>query len=164
MKAKYKNIKFNTEKSLNEFLSCFVKYIVHLEDKHQDLLTFWVHSSGEILNSNAHSSIYIGRFIDVTVMEVDMPLRISNTDEFDESDEEQWSKLIYFPTAIDSNIPMDTLDLVEISIMMKRLFSAVTKGTLSKWSSKDYLAFLTELLIKSRMEQFRKQSINIHPD
>lgn len=65
MKAKFKDLKFNSEVEMNEWLKKVTYKIIDIKDNGQDMQRIWIHETGEILNCDFHSSIYCGKFIDM---------------------------------------------------------------------------------------------------
>lgn len=76
MEAKFKDLKFNSYKELDKWLKENTFKIIILKDYGQDMQKIWVHESGEILNSDFHGTIYIGKFIDIKKLVVGNHLNI----------------------------------------------------------------------------------------
>lgn len=88
MKSQFKSLRFKTVGDLSEWLRKNTYKVIHLEDKGQDMQKIWVHKTGEILDSDFHSSIYCGKFIDVKRLNTGKPLFICDDggDEFNQFD------------------------------------------------------------------------------
>ena len=76
MKAKFKDLIFNSYKELNKWLKENTFKVITLKDYGQDMQKIWVHESGEILYCDFHGSIYIGKFIDMKKLVVGNHLNI----------------------------------------------------------------------------------------
>jgi len=76
MKAKFKDLIFNSYKELNKWLKENTFKVITLKDYGQDIQKIWVHESGEILNCDFYGSIYIGKFIDMKKLVVGNHLNI----------------------------------------------------------------------------------------
>lgn len=74
--AKFKDLKFNSEAEMNEWLKKVTYKVIDLKDNGQDMQRIWVHETGEILNCDFHSSIYCGKFIDMKKLAVGNHLNI----------------------------------------------------------------------------------------
>jgi len=64
----FKDLKFDSAEDLHKWLLENACYVVELVDFGQDLLKVWIHESGEILDCNAHQSIYVGKFVDTNLL------------------------------------------------------------------------------------------------
>jgi hypothetical protein len=73
---KFKDLTFKNYEELNKWLTETSFKKIHLKDFGQDMLTMWVHKSGEILHCDFHSRIYSGKFIDMTKLAVGNNLNI----------------------------------------------------------------------------------------
>lgn len=62
-KAQYLSLKFKSNSELEKWLKTVTAYVITLKDNGQDLLRLWVDMRGEILNTNAQSMIWVGKFI-----------------------------------------------------------------------------------------------------
>ena len=76
MEAKFKDLTFISEGQMLEWLETETNKVIELKDLGQDMQRIWVHESGEILNSDFHSSIYCGKFIDMEKLEIGNNLHI----------------------------------------------------------------------------------------
>jgi hypothetical protein len=76
MKAKFDKLQFNNKAELKEWLEKTYFFKIDLVDFGQDMLTMWVHESGEILQCDFHSRIYAGKFIDVSQLMKGQPIVI----------------------------------------------------------------------------------------
>ena len=65
MKAKYKNKKFKTEEAFNKWLKETAKYLLHIEDKGQDFLEWWLDERGEVLHSDMQSFVWNGNIVNI---------------------------------------------------------------------------------------------------
>lgn len=72
----FKELKFKSDKQLDEFLSTKTFAALYLTGKGFDLQKIWVHKSGEILNTDFNGDIYIGKFINIDKLKLDVPLEI----------------------------------------------------------------------------------------
>lgn len=68
--SKFRNLKFKNEAKLNAWLKINTYFKIGLKDYGQDMLTIWVHETGEILNCDFHSRIYSGKFLDMGRLDV----------------------------------------------------------------------------------------------
>lgn len=81
MKANFKTLTFKSQEELDLWLKENTSYILFLVDNGQDMQTIWVHHTGEILQTDFSSSIYVGRFVDVNRIKAGKPLFIKGEDE-----------------------------------------------------------------------------------
>lgn len=80
MKPQFNELTFKSEAELNKWLKKVTFKIIDLEDNGQDMQKIWVHETGEILNSDFNSQIYIGKFIDMKKLSVGNCLNIFEDD------------------------------------------------------------------------------------
>jgi hypothetical protein len=76
MESKFRNLRFNSEAEMNEWLKETTFKIIDLVDNGDDMQRIWVRESGEILNCDFHSSIYNGKFVDIEKLDVGNTLNI----------------------------------------------------------------------------------------
>lgn len=78
---KYKDLRFNNKKQLEKWLDENRHCTIHLAGQ-QDMQKLDVHSTGEILNTDYHGGIYIGKFVnlDPTELQKGQPLEIWEDD------------------------------------------------------------------------------------
>ena len=81
IQAKFRELTFKNQKGLDKWLNENTFKTIHLKDYGQDMLTIWVHETGEILHSDFHSGLYSGRFIDMKKIAVGNHLNIWDKDE-----------------------------------------------------------------------------------
>lgn len=65
MKPKYKNKKFKSKKAFDTWLDKTTKYVIDIEDKGQDFLTWWIDERGEVLHSDVQAWLWNGKIVDV---------------------------------------------------------------------------------------------------
>jgi hypothetical protein len=76
MEAQFKDLKFNNYKRWHTWREKNTKYMIDFVDKGHDLSRFWVHETGEILDSDSNKDIYIGKFVDVNRIVKNEPIYI----------------------------------------------------------------------------------------
>ena len=76
MEAKFDKVQFKNKAELNKWLEETYYFKINLVDFGQDMLTMWVHETGEILQCDFHSRIYAGKFIDVSQLSDGKPIVI----------------------------------------------------------------------------------------
>lgn len=79
--SRYRDLKFSPDKQFNEWLNKTYTMIIDLEDNGQYLLRIWTDEYGEILHSNAQTSIWCGRFIDISKIKVGECIRLHNPED-----------------------------------------------------------------------------------
>lgn len=96
---KFKDQKFDNEQLLKLWLLRTASEILHLEDNGQDLLTLWIHESGEVLHADMQSSIWTGSFIDIDRLhnESEVYMYVPAVDE--------WKEYDFIPANIEAVIP-----------------------------------------------------------
>jgi len=78
--AKFKELTFKNKEAFDKWLNENTFKTIHLKDYGQDMLTIWVHETGEILHSDFHSRIYAGLFVDTKKLAVEYYLDIWDED------------------------------------------------------------------------------------
>jgi hypothetical protein len=78
---KFLDIRFDSMSELNDWLKKTATFKINLVDLGQDLLTIWVHGSGEILYTDLQSKIWTGKFIDMKSLRVGTHLLIWDKEE-----------------------------------------------------------------------------------
>jgi hypothetical protein len=63
--AKFKDLIFNSEEEVKNWLKKKTFKIVDFKYLGQDLSRMYIHRSGEILQTDFHGAMYIGRFVDL---------------------------------------------------------------------------------------------------
>ena len=81
MQSQFKHLKFKTDKELQKWLLKNSYRAIYLQSLGQDMEKIQIHKSGEILDTDFHSKLYVGKFINVDALRVDVPLQIWNDDE-----------------------------------------------------------------------------------
>jgi len=66
--SRYKTKKFDTKKEFEVWLKKTAKYLVHIEDRGQDFLKWWLDDRGEVLHSDMQSSVWNGKIVDLKVL------------------------------------------------------------------------------------------------
>ena len=72
----FRELRFKSNGEFNTWLRENTHITIDFEDTGADLIRTHVHSTGEILNSNAHQKIYIGAFVLMDKVEVGKPVWI----------------------------------------------------------------------------------------
>lgn len=70
MKAQFKNTYFLTQKEFRKWLKENSFKTIYLKDLGQDMLTIWIHETGEILHTDFNSGMYSGKFIDMSKLAI----------------------------------------------------------------------------------------------
>lgn len=81
--------KFKSKIALDKWLKENTYKKIHLKEMGFDLMTIYVHQSGEILQTDAHGSIYIGKFINMANLNTSAKIEIWDGEKF-----ERYGKLI----------------------------------------------------------------------
>jgi hypothetical protein len=76
LKSKFKNEIFKTKEEFEGWLLAKTSKKIGLKDFGQDMLTIYLHESGEVLHCDFHSQIYNGCFINLANLKIGQPLEI----------------------------------------------------------------------------------------
>lgn len=83
----YRDVRFETDDELHQWLDKTATRTIEFEDRGQDLLKIWIDAEGEILHTNAQGDIWCGRFIDTTKLNIEKPIDMWFNDQL------QWSTM-----------------------------------------------------------------------
>lgn len=96
-KAKYKDLKFLSDEDFKAWLLKYEHAKIELEDNGQDLQVISVDKNGEIINTNAQQTIWLGSFIDLKILNRDMAITMYN-DTF-----KRWRETDFIPEKVTYN-------------------------------------------------------------
>ena len=75
MKPIYKDLEFKTDQEFKKWLSETTDQVIQFKDNHQDLLLIHVAYNGEIIDCNAQSIIWNGKFVNLKGVEIGKPIK-----------------------------------------------------------------------------------------
>lgn len=69
-KPQYADLKFKTEAEFQKWLNKLFAFKIEFVDTGRDLQQIWIADTGEILHSNAQTSIWVGKFVRIDKVKV----------------------------------------------------------------------------------------------